>query len=348
MPETHDNENERLARSWQRHDRGVLRDYLVGGVEDPRINVQSVLTRHFLAESLHGQGAFPALRQAELRFAAAMNWLLGVRKDPATSARHEDVLAALLDAGPVEQFDIPAHVRATFAALPAEADGLAVPDYISDVLVRPPAAPEDPPLDEASLSTFQALWSRAAASAGAPPRRLSALEPACGSANDYRFLASFGLAGGMDYTGVDIAAKNVRNALEMFPDADFRVGSAMALDADDDAFDLLFVHDLFEHLSVEAMRAALAECARVTREAMLLHFFQMHDDAEHLVRPVDEYHWNRLSLPRIRELLAGLGWRGEAVRVADFLGDRVGCEDHHNPHAWTLLAEPVEAGDRAP
>ena len=41
-------ETERLKKSWMRYDRATLRDYLVQDVEDPRINVQSILTRHFL------------------------------------------------------------------------------------------------------------------------------------------------------------------------------------------------------------------------------------------------------------------------------------------------------------
>ncbi|HPD48527.1 MAG TPA: hypothetical protein P5279_01495 [Anaerohalosphaeraceae bacterium] len=47
-------ETEGLVRSWQRYGRSHLRDYLVQGVEDPRINVQSILSRHFLIAELFG------------------------------------------------------------------------------------------------------------------------------------------------------------------------------------------------------------------------------------------------------------------------------------------------------
>ena len=47
---------------------------LVQGVEDPRINVQSILTRHFLIEQLFGN-RFAEVTEAELRFAVVMNWL---------------------------------------------------------------------------------------------------------------------------------------------------------------------------------------------------------------------------------------------------------------------------------
>src|SRR4051812_24408489 len=44
-----------LTKSWMQHDREMLRDYLVTGVEDPRINVQSILSRHFLNVALFGK-----------------------------------------------------------------------------------------------------------------------------------------------------------------------------------------------------------------------------------------------------------------------------------------------------
>ena len=43
-----------LVRSWQRLGRSDLREYLVQGVEDPRSNVQIILSRHFLIAELFG------------------------------------------------------------------------------------------------------------------------------------------------------------------------------------------------------------------------------------------------------------------------------------------------------
>jgi len=68
-------ESEKLARSWMCHDPALLRDYLVAGVEDPRINLQSILTRHFLLGALGLERCRP-LMDEEYRFAAAMNWLV--------------------------------------------------------------------------------------------------------------------------------------------------------------------------------------------------------------------------------------------------------------------------------
>ncbi len=68
-------ETQGLARSWMRYDREWLQNYLVGGVENPRINIQSVLTRHFLTKRLFGE-QFADLMEQELRFALVVNWLL--------------------------------------------------------------------------------------------------------------------------------------------------------------------------------------------------------------------------------------------------------------------------------
>lgn len=54
-------ETERLTRSWMRHGRNTLRNYLVQDVQDPRINVQSILTRHFLIEYLFGSEFEPLM-----------------------------------------------------------------------------------------------------------------------------------------------------------------------------------------------------------------------------------------------------------------------------------------------
>ena len=172
MDERFRDETDRLIRSWRKHDPRVLRDYLVHDVEDPRINVQSVLTRHFLVERLFG-GRFAALRDHELRFAAVMNWLLATLRPPEARQLHDDLLRALLDGDdPPAGIDVPAFVTETFAALPAQADGLDVDDYITDVLVKPPAPPTEPPLDEYVLSSFQTLWRAALAAPTAAARPL--------------------------------------------------------------------------------------------------------------------------------------------------------------------------------
>lgn len=312
-----------------------MRDYLVADVEDPRINVQSVLTRHFLALALDG-GRTHALAEAELRFAAGMNWILDAAKDLSDADAMQGLRDALCrGADNSEGYPIPAFVRQIFAGLPTAIGPQTVPNYLAAALEGADFRGPEPKLPAAALDTFQPLWRETLAVE--TPGALSVIEPACGSANDYRFLESYGFARRLDYRGVDLSAKNIGNARALFPDARFDVGNAFALDAADAAFDVAFVHDLFEHLSPEGLTAALDEICRVTRVGLCLHFFNMDEIPDPIIRPVDEYHWNMLSLARIQERLARNGFTGQAFHIGTFLRWRVGRETTHNPNAYTLV-----------
>src|SRR5437763_5569381 len=87
-------ESKKLLRSWMQHDAAMLRDYLVSSVEDPRINLQSVLSRHFLVRQLTGE-RFSLLMEQECRFAAVINWLGSVTGDFTTSRELEGIMYAL-------------------------------------------------------------------------------------------------------------------------------------------------------------------------------------------------------------------------------------------------------------
>jgi SAM-dependent methyltransferase len=170
---------------------------------------------------------------------------------------------------------------------------------------------------------------------------LSVLEPACGSANDYRFLHAYGLARLVDYTGFDLCARNIENACALFPGVSFKVGNVFEIAAPDKAFDFCFVHDLFEHLSPKGLQAAVKEVCRVTRQGLCIGFFNMDEIRDHQVRPVEEYHWNLLSLARMRELFAGWGFAAQVVHIGTFLRQQIGCKQTHNPNAYTFLLRPA-------
>src|SRR4030042_1036327 len=259
-------ETERLKKSWMRYDRATLHDYLVRDVEDPRINVQSILTPHFLIERLFGK-RFDSLMEQELRFSLVMNWLLGLQKKLIKADQLHAVLDALL-AGEkeIEGLEIPPYISETFAML-------AVPNYMCDLLCWAPVETAEAPIPEYLISTFQVIWSEVLA--GEQSQRISVLEPACGSANDYRFIKNFGIARLIDYTGFDLCEKNILNPSQMFPDACFEGGNVLEIEAADGTYDYCFVQDLFEHLSIEAMEAAIAEICRVTRKAICAGFFNM-------------------------------------------------------------------------
>ena len=172
------------------------------------------------------------------------------------------------------------------------------------------------------------------------------LEPACGSANDYRFLQAYGLGRLVDYTGFDLCAKNAENARALFPGVTFGIGNVFEIAAPAKSFDLCFVHDLFEHLSLEGVQAAVQEVCRVTRRGLCIGFFNMDEIGEHQVRPVEFNSYgsrrgNLLSMARMRESFAARGFAAQVIHIASFLRQQIGCARTHNPNAYTFFLHPA-------
>ncbi len=322
-------ETESLIRSWSCYDRNTLAEYLVQDVEDPRINIQSILTRHFLIRKLFGQ-SLDFLMDQELRFALVVNWAMSLLKQGIQPRGLHSLLHALIEGqNEDEGIPIPKYVTETFAAL-------SLPNYICDLLTWELLETTEVPIPDRVLSTFQKIWSQGMEKESAS--QISVLEAACGSANDYRFIDSFGIARFIDYTGFDLCQMNIDNARAMFPNADFRIGNALEIDAPDNSFDFCIVHDLFEHLSLKAMEVALAEVCRVTRKALCIGFFNMYDSPEHVEQYVRHYHWNKLSLHRIKESLTPYAPNIEVIHIDSFLNSTFNCPDTHNKNAHTLIA----------
>ena len=328
-------ETARLRSSWARHSPEMLRNYLVAGVQDPRTNLQSVLLRHFLIEGLLGDHC-AALRHAEVRFAAVLTWLrqvLETRPEPEELAvlRH----ALKVGADNAEGTPIPAFVRQAFARLPGVVDGLEVPNYLAQALESALRQPGCTQPDEGSLNVFMMLWQQALASL--PPHRLSVLEAGCGSANDFRFMVASGLARWLDYTGIDLCENNIATAQALCPEGRFRMGNLLAIDYPDKSFDFGLVQDVLEHLSLEALEVAVSELCRVVRRGLCLGFFQMYEGTEHIVRRVDAYHVNTLSLPRVRALLDRWGGRVQAIHIRTWLAHQFDWADAYWDTAYTLM-----------
>jgi len=344
-------ETDRLVRSWGHHAPEWLAGYLVAGVEDPRINLQSILSRHLIIGELFGD-RFGSLMAEEYRFSACMNWLMKLVRRAAPPEEMAAVLFALKQGSDnAEGLEIPRFLLSTFAQLPAGAAGRQVPNYIEEFFADQGVGGSGPRGIQHSLDTLQELWresltpdSLKALMPGGPPawepRRLSLLEPACGSANDYRFLDAYGLAQWLDYSGFDLCVQNIENARAVFPQTRFRVGNVFEIDASDKAYDLSIVHDLLEHLSIDGMQIAVRELCRVTRRGIGIGFFQMDEIREHVVRPVDEYHWNLLSMGRMRELFAKNGFTAQVIQIGSFLEQQVGCKETHNPNAYSFILRP--------
>ena len=314
-----DAENESLRWSWERHEAEELDSYMIADVEDPRIHCQSILTRALVADTLW-PGEFTDLIDAEQRFGIVMTWILQQFKSGTPPADLYDK---------VVERDCPGFVAETHYWLPQQR---IVRDYVTLSLQNHEAQ-----LPDIALQTFTDLWREALAERSVEqPLRL--LEAACGSANDYRFLEAFGFAPFLNYTGFDISPKNIDNARRRFPEADFFVGSAFDTGLPDGAYDFVFTHDLFEHLSPDGLEAAFGELLRVTGRQAWLHFFNLSTSAaEHEIVPVDHYHWNLLSLKQLERSIPPEFGAPEVIPIPEFLNDQFGCADYYNKEAVTLL-----------
>lgn len=331
-------ETQRLTRMWMRHDRDWLQGYLVADVEDPRLNIQSVLSRHGLIRALFGE-THSALMAQELRFAVIMNWLFTVAGPAHNPEEAEAILHALRHGSDnAEGLSIPRFVLQVFRSLPQENHAFCVPNYITNFLQRwhePADHAEERSGD--SLDCFARLWRATLGTVEPHGPRLSVLEPACGSANEYRFYKAYGLDRFLDYAGFDLCEKNITNARVLAPGVEFNLGNVFEIAAPDRAYDWCVVHDLFEHLSLEGMQRAVAEVCRVTREALCIGFFQMDEIPEHIVRPIEDYFCNRLSMRRIKEAFAGHGFVGQVLHIGTFLRAELGWGETHNPFAYTFV-----------
>jgi len=317
-----------LKQSWDGLPPEYLDRYLVSGVEDPRINAQSILTRALLVDILY-PGCFDALITEELRFGAVLTWIL--RELEKGSTRYE-LLDAIESACPAT---IPHFILAAHAWL--QDDACPIPDYITAALGqfdpdRPGHSLSDPALD-----TFMMIWSKQLSQTSGPA--ISVLEAGCGSANDYRFLHESGVAGFLSYTGIDIAAKNIANARSRCPKADFHVQSILTTDFPDSSFDCLYCHDLIEHLSLDAMERALGEMFRIARNDVILHFFNGKWSGGHDVVPVERYFRNRISMEKVAAFFERLGGRVTCLEMAQWLREKTGSPGYHNPNAFSILLE---------
>jgi SAM-dependent methyltransferase len=284
-----------LTKAWDHAAASSLRNYLVSSLQNPVINVQSVLARHHFVRELYGD-QHAGLMEEELRWASDTNEHLSRRQ------------AAL----PEETGLTWAQVKQRKIWESEIAEAIGDPDR------------------------FAARWRAALASP--PPDRLSVIEAACGSANDYRSFAAYGLGSQLDYTGFDLTEANVANAREMFPDIDFRRGDVQEIPAADNSYDWAMASDLLEHLSPQAFNRAIDEMCRVSRKGVLIIFFLMGDRPDHEVNPRRYYHVNILSKDRIRDRFVEHGLTPEFVHIPAMLQERFGFGDYYNGAAWSLVA----------
>src|SRR5262245_31617782 len=81
-------ETDDLRYAWASKSPEKLRSYLVSGIQDPRSNMQSILTRHFFIRQLLGS-QFEPLQEQELRHAMGLN-TERVKQRPTSEAQKND------------------------------------------------------------------------------------------------------------------------------------------------------------------------------------------------------------------------------------------------------------------
>lgn len=326
-------ETRQLQNAWAHHDQASLNSYLVQGVEDPRINIQSILTRHFLLRELFGDRC-DYVMEHEIRFALTANWLLAKLTSPMSAWQinneMNDVLFALLDESNNSGKDVPVFLKDSF-------EKLYFPNYINDLLSYVPSVDAKSEMPDYLLNTFMQIWAEMLCSDQS--ERISVLEPACGSANEYRFFHRTKLSNYLDYRGFDLCEKNITNANRTYPDVEFCVDNVFDISVLDNAYMFGFVHDLFEHLSPEGFEKAIMEITRVTSHKVCLHFFNMADIPEHQIKHTGEYHWNTLSLAQIRKLIEPIADSVEIIHIDTWLRNDFCYPYTHNKEAYTWFIE---------
>ena len=321
-------ENGRLRDSWNTLPIEHLANYLSIEEQDQRINTHSILTRALLIDTLWPD-RFTAWVDEEFRFGLVMSWLLQTLR---SGARRDELLEAL-HADEADE-NIPRLVRDTTAWLQTE--DCPIPDYVSEALLF--SDPDQPGwyLFEPAMDTFATLWP--ALLSDQPGRRISVLEIACGSGNDYAAIQQFGLAAHIDYAGFDISWKNVRNARARFPCINFFESSILNSGLPDNGYDYLFVHDLIGHLSPNGMETALQEIMRIVRTEAWIHCHNVADIERHEIRPFLMYFKNRLSIKQLSASLTAAGATVDALPLSELLDGKFGYAPAYTEAAGSLIA----------
>jgi len=92
-----------------------------------------------------------------------------------------------------------------------------------------------------------------------------------------------------------------------------------------------------EHAAIKAMEVAVAEVCRLTRQDICAGFFNMCDGDEHIVKNIDDYHWNKLSMSKTKAIFERHASAVEVIHIDTFLVSRFGCGDTHNKGAYTFI-----------
>jgi len=65
----------------------------------------------------------------------------------------------------------------------------------------------------------------------------------------------------------------------------------------------------------------------------------MHDGPEHVVKPVDDYYWNTLSLAETKAAFEKHTSKVQVIHIDTYLRSNFGCADTHNKDAHTFIID---------
>ncbi len=318
-------EAQALAAHWGRYGRRELDHYLVQDVEHPGVNPQSILVRALLAQRLCARTP-EALIDRELIHAAFACHALRARSE----GGWRSVLRCWQGLDMAMDPSVPEFLRPEFLGPVREWLDL---DRLARDLERAAHAGF-----EKFRTPFEAVWRERLRRRRPAKQRLRVLEVGGGSANDFRFWVRYGFAAHLEYVGMDLCAENTANAVARHPGVRFVTADACALPEADASHDVVVAFDLLEHLSAEGLERALREMERVSREEVWIACFNASAADAHVIQPVDDYHWNQLSVPALCRHLESAGFQCELVSPAVELERRCPGYVHYSRTACLVVA----------
>ncbi len=289
-----------LIKQWESYDQSTLLEYLVQGFQDPRINTQSILARHYIGQFIYGD-KFKELEIDELKWSIEANKLLNDYQKKNKVSIHK--LSGKND----------------------EPEKLLYKDVFNKYF-------------ESEYKIIEQRWCECLKEYGSSLDKPTVIEAACGSANDFRFLESYGFSDAILYKGFDLNETNVKNSKGLYPYIEFDRGNILDIDEKNKSWDIMIIHDLFEHLHIDAYHIAMKEAARVTKGKIIISYFNMEEIEEHVVRPVKFYHWNCLSRNKTVAEWEGLGGKVTVINI-NKLTTEYDFSEFHNKKAYTFLVE---------
>ena len=163
------------------------------------------------------------------------------------------------------------------------------------------------------------------------------LDAGCGTGGFLRFALDSGAPGPV--CGVDIASAAIDFARGRVPEAQLHVAAVWELPFEDEAFDLVVMNDVLQHLPEHAIGRSLDELRRVIAPAGAL--LVRTNGARRLRRERDD--WRAYDRATLASTLESNGWRCERLTYANLLPSLWGLLRGQRPHAPSETSHGIAA-----